>query len=60
MEKKTLSELYQECKLKQEMEQKRKELLAQLAKDFFDAPVRFGPPPIPPIPPIPQSFQGNV
>lgn len=57
MEKKTLTELYQECKLKHEMEQKRKELLAQLAKDFFDAPVRFGPPP---IPPIPQSFQGKV
>ena len=45
-QKKTISELYQECKLKQEMKQK-EELLAQLAKDFFDVhPVRFGPPPI--------------
>jgi len=57
MQKKTLSELYQECKLKQEMEQKKKELIAQLAKDFFGGPVRFSPPP---IPPIPQSFQGKV
>lgn len=43
-QKKTISELYQECKLKQEMEQKKKEFIAKLAKDFFDAPVRFGPP----------------
>ena len=32
MEKKTLTELYQECKLKHEMEQKKKELMAQLSK----------------------------
>jgi hypothetical protein len=43
MKKKTLTELYQECKLKQEMEQKKKEFMAKLAKDFF-APSRFGPP----------------
>lgn len=59
MEKKTISELYQECKLKHEMEQKKKELIAQLAKDFFGDPVRFGPR-IPIATALPQSFQGKV
>lgn len=63
-QKKTLTELYQECKQKQEMEQQLEYLREttelfkkQLATAFFGAPVRFGPPP---IPPIPQSFQGKV
>jgi hypothetical protein len=64
MEKKTISELYQECKHEQNLKQlvehieETTELFKeQLVKDFFDAPVRFGPSP---IPPIPQSFQGKV
>lgn len=64
MEKKTISELYQECKKKQELKQQLEHLREttelfkkQLTEDLFCAPVRFSPPP---IPPIPQSFQGKV
>lgn len=63
-QKKTISELYQECKQKQEMEQQLDYLREttelfkkQLTEDLFCVPVRFGPPP---IPPIPQSFRGKV
>lgn len=58
-QKKTLSELYKECKKEQEMEQQLRNLMViaemfklQLAPDFYGAPVGFAP-----IPPIPQSFQ---
>lgn len=64
MKKKTLTELYYECKRNVE----RKEIIEriteenelfrkQLAKDPFSALVRFGPTP---IPPIPKTFQGKV
>lgn len=57
-QKKTISELYQECKLKHEMEQKKKELMEQIAEALYGGvTIGFG---TPPIPPIPQSFQGKV
>ena len=63
MKKKTLTELYYECKHQQELKQQLKEkvelLKKQLAKDLFDAHVASIMCP-PPIPPIPQTFQGKV
>ena len=60
-QKKTISELYEECKQKQEIKQQlmgTTELFKkQLTEDLFCAPVRFSPPP---VPPIPQSFRGKV
>lgn len=64
-QKKTISELYQECKLKQEMEQKKhemeqqwkKELIAQITKDFFGDPLRSSPP-IPIVTASPPVFPG--
>lgn len=48
-QKKTISELYEECKKKQEMEQQKKEFMKKLVKEFLCSP-----------PPIPQFFQGRV
>lgn len=60
-QKKTISELYEECKKEQEMGQQLGNLMViselfkkQLEPDFYGALIRFSPPP---IPPIPQSFQ---
>lgn len=54
-QKKTISELYQECKIKQEMEHVKveRELLDRHIADALLTRT-------PPIPPIPQSFQGKL
>lgn len=51
-QKKTLSELYEECKKKQEMEQQKKDFMKKLGNALNQ--YRFSPPP------IPQFFQGKV